>query len=77
MVWTPEPTYDKPEISVRATTLYHQIVAPIMSRRSRCGCGIPANAAQGSRTAGPLRNIIIPICSRNAAGIQRKARVIV
>src|SRR4051794_16578492 len=30
MVWTPEPTYDKPEISVRATTLYYQIVAPIM-----------------------------------------------
>jgi bifunctional non-homologous end joining protein LigD len=30
MVWTPEPTYDKPNISVRATTLYYQIVAPIM-----------------------------------------------
>ena len=30
MVWTPEPTYPKPEISVRATTLYYQIVAPIM-----------------------------------------------
>jgi bifunctional non-homologous end joining protein LigD len=30
MVWTPEPTYAKPEISVRATTLYYQIVAPIM-----------------------------------------------
>jgi bifunctional non-homologous end joining protein LigD len=30
MVWTPEPTYDKPEISVRATTLYYQITAPIM-----------------------------------------------
>ena len=30
MVWTPEPTYEKPEISVRATTLYYQIVAPIM-----------------------------------------------
>jgi bifunctional non-homologous end joining protein LigD len=30
MVWTPEPTYDKPEISVRATTLYYAIVAPIM-----------------------------------------------
>src|SRR3954452_7147157 len=28
--WTPEPTYDKPDISVRATTLYYQIVAPIM-----------------------------------------------
>jgi bifunctional non-homologous end joining protein LigD len=30
MVWTPEPTYEKPEISVRATTLYYQIVAPVM-----------------------------------------------
>ena len=30
MAWTREPTYDKPEISVRATTLYYQIVAPIM-----------------------------------------------
>lgn len=30
MVWTREPTYDKPDISVRATTLYYQIVAPIM-----------------------------------------------
>ena len=30
MVWTPEPTYDKPDISVRATTLYYRIVAPIM-----------------------------------------------
>jgi bifunctional non-homologous end joining protein LigD len=30
MVWTPEPTYEKPEISVRATTLYYQIVAPLM-----------------------------------------------
>jgi bifunctional non-homologous end joining protein LigD len=30
MPWTPEPTYDKPDISVRATTLYYQIVAPIM-----------------------------------------------
>lgn len=30
MVWTPEPTYDKPDISVRAATLYYQIVAPIM-----------------------------------------------
>jgi bifunctional non-homologous end joining protein LigD len=30
MVWTPEPTYEKPDISVRATTLYHQIIAPIM-----------------------------------------------
>jgi bifunctional non-homologous end joining protein LigD len=28
--WTPEPTYEKPDISVRATTLYYQIVAPIM-----------------------------------------------
>jgi len=30
MVWTPEPTYEKPDISVRATTLYYQIVAPVM-----------------------------------------------
>jgi bifunctional non-homologous end joining protein LigD len=30
MVWTPEPTYEKPDISVRATTIYYQIVAPIM-----------------------------------------------
>jgi len=30
MVWTREPTYEKPQISVRATTLYYQIVAPIM-----------------------------------------------
>lgn len=30
MVWTPEPTYEKPDISVRATTLYYQIVAPLM-----------------------------------------------
>jgi bifunctional non-homologous end joining protein LigD len=30
MAWTPEPTYDKPEISVRATTLYYQIAAPMM-----------------------------------------------
>ncbi|HWJ37553.1 MAG TPA: non-homologous end-joining DNA ligase [Sphingomicrobium sp.] len=30
MVWTPEPTYDKPDISVRATTLYYQIMAPFM-----------------------------------------------
>ncbi|MGN6059455.1 MAG: non-homologous end-joining DNA ligase [Sphingomicrobium sp.] len=29
-VWTPERTYDKPDISVRATTLYYEIVAPIM-----------------------------------------------
>lgn len=28
--WTPEPTYEKPDISVRATTLYYEIVAPIM-----------------------------------------------
>jgi bifunctional non-homologous end joining protein LigD len=28
--WTPEPVYDKPDISVRATTLYYQIAAPIM-----------------------------------------------
>jgi bifunctional non-homologous end joining protein LigD len=30
MAWTPEPTYDKPDISVRATTLYYQIAAPIL-----------------------------------------------
>lgn len=30
MAWTREPTYDKSDISVRATTLYYQIVAPIM-----------------------------------------------
>lgn len=30
MEWTREPTYDKPDISVRATTLYYEIVAPIM-----------------------------------------------
>src|SRR4051812_33271777 len=30
MAWTPEPTYEKPDISVRATTLYYEIVAPIM-----------------------------------------------
>lgn len=30
MVWIPEPTYDKPDISVRATTLYYEIVAKIM-----------------------------------------------
>ena len=30
MEWTREPTYDKPDISVRATTLYYQIAAPIM-----------------------------------------------
>ncbi len=29
-VWTPEPTYAKPDISVRATTLYYEIVAPVM-----------------------------------------------
>lgn len=27
---TPEPTYDKPDISVRATTLFYEIVAPLM-----------------------------------------------
>src|SRR5215210_2310955 len=32
MVWTPEPTYAKPEISVRATTIYYEIVAPLMLR---------------------------------------------
>src|SRR3954453_13105640 len=30
MAWTSEPTYEKPEISVRATTLYYEIAAPIM-----------------------------------------------
>lgn len=30
MVWTPEPTYEKPDISVRATMLYYRIVAPLM-----------------------------------------------
>jgi bifunctional non-homologous end joining protein LigD len=30
MVWTLEPAYEKPDISVRATTLYYEIVAPIM-----------------------------------------------
>lgn len=30
MVWTPEPTYEKPDISIRATTLYYEIVAPLM-----------------------------------------------
>jgi bifunctional non-homologous end joining protein LigD len=30
MAWTREPTYEKPDISVRATTLYYQIVAPVM-----------------------------------------------
>lgn len=30
MVWTPEPAFEKPDISVRATTLYYQIVAPLM-----------------------------------------------
>jgi bifunctional non-homologous end joining protein LigD len=30
MAWTPEPSFAKPDISVRATTLYYQIVAPIM-----------------------------------------------
>jgi len=30
MVWTPEPTYAKPDISVRATTIYYEIVAPVM-----------------------------------------------
>jgi bifunctional non-homologous end joining protein LigD len=27
---TPEPTYDKPDISVRATTLYYEIAAPLL-----------------------------------------------
>ena len=30
MAWTPEPTYEKPAISVRATTLYYEIIAPVM-----------------------------------------------
>ncbi|HZU52162.1 MAG TPA: non-homologous end-joining DNA ligase [Sphingomicrobium sp.] len=30
MAWTREPTYEKPDISVRATTLYYEIIAPIM-----------------------------------------------
>lgn len=30
MVWTPEPAYEKPDISVRATTLYYRIAAPVM-----------------------------------------------
>lgn len=30
MTWTRESTYEKPEISVRATTLYYQIAAPLM-----------------------------------------------
>ena len=30
MAWTREPTYEKPDISVRATTLYYEIVAPLM-----------------------------------------------
>jgi len=30
MAWTPEPTYAKPAISVRATTLYYQIAATIL-----------------------------------------------
>jgi bifunctional non-homologous end joining protein LigD len=30
MPGTREPTYDKPDISVRATTIYYEIVAPIM-----------------------------------------------
>jgi bifunctional non-homologous end joining protein LigD len=30
MVWTEEPAYEKPDISVRATTLYYEIVAPLM-----------------------------------------------
>ena len=29
-VWTPEPTHPKPDISVRATTLYYEIIAPVM-----------------------------------------------
>lgn len=30
MVWTREPSYTKPDISVRATTLYYRIAAPLM-----------------------------------------------
>ncbi len=30
MPWTREPTYEKPDISVRATTLYYEIAAPLM-----------------------------------------------
>lgn len=30
MSWTREPTYEKPAISVRATTLYYEIAAPLM-----------------------------------------------
>jgi bifunctional non-homologous end joining protein LigD len=30
MVWTPEPSFEKPDISVRAATLYYEIVAPLM-----------------------------------------------
>ena len=30
MVWSREPTYTKPDISVRSTTLYYQIAAPIL-----------------------------------------------
>ena len=30
MVWTPEPSIAKPDISVRATTLYYEIMAPVM-----------------------------------------------
>jgi bifunctional non-homologous end joining protein LigD len=30
MAWTPEPTYEKPDISVRATTIYYEIAATMM-----------------------------------------------
>jgi bifunctional non-homologous end joining protein LigD len=30
MAWTPEPTYDKPDISVRAIALYYEIAAPLL-----------------------------------------------
>jgi len=30
MVWTREPSYEKPDISVRATALYYEIIAPVM-----------------------------------------------
>ena len=35
MAWTPEPTFAKPDISVRATTLYYRIAAPLMLRFAR------------------------------------------
>ena len=32
MAWTREPTYPKPDISIRATALYYEIAAPLMLR---------------------------------------------